>query len=113
MPTDLQANACLGYLGRVRVSVVWLAVLLVNPSCLPRPSAVVLAPFPPRPDSLQPHAYWPYLAYDGTPTLPWCQYACGRFLASGATLRGCRQVYLSYSLQQSLHAGNGVACELN
>lgn len=91
----------------------WLVALLVYPSCLPRPSAVVIAPVPPRPDSVPANGHWPYLAYNGTITLPWCEYACRRFLASGATLRGCRQVYLSYSLQRSLNAVDGVACELD
>jgi hypothetical protein len=108
----LRAASGVGYVGRVRVSLVWLAVLLVNPSCVPSPSAIVIAPIPPRPDALPLNHYWPYLEYDGTITLAWCEYACRRFLASGATLRGCREVYTSYALQQSLDAVAGVACEL-
>jgi hypothetical protein len=91
---------------------VCLAAWLLNASCLPRPSAVVIAPVPPRPASLQSSAAWPYSSYDGTPTLPWCEYACRRFLAKGAELLGCRPVWLSYALQQSLNAADGVACEL-
>jgi hypothetical protein len=92
---------------------VCLAAFLVNVSCLPKPSAVVLVPMPRKPATLPDASNWPHLSYDGTVTLPWCEYACRRFLAKGAALRGCRRVFLSYSLQQSLDESSGVACELH
>lgn len=103
----------MNYLARVGLRMVCLPALLINLGCLPAPSAIVIAPVPPRPPALRPNDNWPYLSYDGSPTLPWCEYACRRFLAKGAKLRGCRTVFLSYSLQQSFDATLGVACELD
>ena len=99
----------------MRSSIPCIAALLVSLGCAATAtrSAIVLAPLPPRPGSLQWTAYWPYLADNGDITLPWCEYACRRFVAKDATLLGCRQVSLSFSLQQSLGEVSGVACEVN
>jgi hypothetical protein len=84
--------------------------LLLAVSCgTPR---YVVAPMPPRPVSLGDTVPWPYATYDGSPTLAWCDYACGRFRAPEERVVRCRRAQLSYQLQQSLQAEMGVACEL-
>jgi hypothetical protein len=109
----LQTNQPRPILGGVRSSILFVTVLLANLGCVPSRSAIVVAPVPPRPQSLRADATWPYLSYNGDFTLPWCEYACRRFIPKDAKLLGCRGVFLSQALQQSLNTGSGVACELD